>query len=161
MGDIDFRRNLGVAVVGLWRKQGWIHEELPSVTLQQGDVLVLWGTPAKFAELAEHRAFLMMVPFAGDEKPRQRWPVGLGIMVAAVLAAALDWLPTSIAFLSGAVGMVVTTCLTVERGFREIDGRIFVMIVGVIPLGLAMEKTGTAAAFAQLLLQFTKDWTAF
>ncbi|MEO7385312.1 MAG: SLC13 family permease [Gammaproteobacteria bacterium] len=161
VGDIDFRRNLGVVVVGLWRKHGWIDKELSAVTLQQGDVLVLWGTPDRFVELAEHRGFLMMVPFAGDEIRRRRWPLALGIMVLSVLAAALHWLPTEIAFMSGAVAMVVSRCVTVERAFREIDVRIFVMIAGVIPLGLAMEKTGSAAVFAQLLLQFTAGWTPF
>ena len=51
--------------------------------------------------------------------------------------------------------MVVTRCLTVAHAYREIDVRIFVMIAGVIPLGVAMEKTGTAALFADTLLQFT------
>jgi len=161
MGDIDFRRSLGVVVVGLWRKRGWIREELSAVTLQQGDVLVLWGTPDKFMELAEHRGFLMMVPFAGDEKPRRRWPLALGIMLLSIAAAALEWLPTGIAFLTGAVAMVATRCISIERAYRGIDVRIFVMIAGVIPLGIAMEKTGTAEVFAQLLLRFTAEWNSF
>jgi di/tricarboxylate transporter len=161
VGDIDFRRSLGVVVVGLWRKQGWIRKELSSVTLQQGDVLVLLGTPDKFMELAEHRGFLMMVPFAGDVKPRRRWPLAVGIMIAAIVAAALDWLPTAIAFLTGAVAMVATRCISIERAYRDIDVRIFVMIAGVIPLGIAMEKTGTAEVFARLLLQLTTDWNSF
>jgi di/tricarboxylate transporter len=161
IGDIDFRRSFDVVVVGLWRKQGWIREKLSAVALQQGDVLVLWGTPDKFVELSEHRGFLMMVPFAGDEKPRRRWGLAVGIMALTIIAAALDWLPTQIAFVVGAVAMVATRCISIERAYREIDVRIFVMIGGVIPLGLAMEKTGTAKLFADLLLQFTADWTSF
>ena len=159
VGEIDFRRSLGVVVVGLWRKQGWIREELSAVGLQQGDVLVLWGSPDKFVELSEHRGFLMMVPFAGDEKPRHKWPLAVGIMVGTVLAAALDWVPPEIAFLAGAVAMVGTRCLTVAHAYRQIDTRIFVMIAGVIPLGIAMDKTGTAQVFAGQLMRFTAGWT--
>jgi di/tricarboxylate transporter len=159
--DIDFRRSLGVVVVGLWRKQGWIRGELSAVRLQQGDVLVLWGTPAKFAELAEHRGFLMMVPFDGDEKPRHRWPLTVGIMIMAVVSAALEWLPAEIAFLSGAVAMVATRCVSITRAYREIDVRIFVMIAGVIPLGIAMQKTGAANVFAGLLLAHIAGLTPF
>ena len=36
--------------------------------------------------------------------------------------------------------------------------RIFVMIAGVIPLGIAMEQTGTARLLAERLLQFVADW---
>ena len=160
VGEVDFRRSLGVVVVGLWRKQGWIREELSAVRLQQGDVLVLWGSPDKFLELSEHRGFLMMVPFAGDEKPRHKWPLALGIMAGTVLVAALDWVPAEIAFLSGAVAMVATRCLTVAHAYREIDTRIFVMIAGVIPLGIAMDKTGTAQVFAGQLMRFTAAWNA-
>jgi di/tricarboxylate transporter len=161
VGEVDFRRSLGVVVVGLWRKEGWIREELSAVRLQQGDVLVLWGSPEKFLELSEHRGFLMMVPFAGDEKPRHRWPLALGIMVASIAAAASDLVPAQIAFLTGAVAMVATRCLTVAHAYREIDVRIFVMIAGVIPLGIAMAKTGTAVVFANLLLAYTTGWTPF
>lgn len=161
VGEIDFRRSLDVVVVGLWRKEGWIREELSAVRLQQGDVLVLWGSPDKFLELSEHRGFLMMVPFAGDEKPRHRWPLALGIMLASIAAAATDLVPAQIAFLTGAVAMVVTGCLTVAQAYREIDVRIFVMIAGVIPLGIAMAKTGTALVFANVVLAYTAGWTPF
>lgn len=161
IGEIDFRRTLGVVVVGLWRREGWIRDELSAVRLEQGDVLVLWGESGKFVELSEHRGFLMMVPFAGSEKPRHRWPLALGIMLAAIVATATEWVSTEIAFLTGAVAMVVTRCLTVVHAYREIDVRVFVMIAGVIPLGMAMEKTGTAALFAKTLLEFTAGWNPF
>jgi di/tricarboxylate transporter len=57
--------------------------------------------------------------------------------------------------------MVLTRCLSVGRAYREIDVRIFVMIAGVIPLGIAMQKTGAAELFATLLLAQTGDWTPF
>jgi di/tricarboxylate transporter len=161
VGDIDFRRTLGVVVVGLWRKDGWISEKLSAVKLYQGDVLVLWGSVDKFLELSEHRGFLMMVPFSADGKPRHRWPLALGIMVVSILAAATEWIPAQIAFLAGATAMIVSRCITVARAYREIDVRIFVMIAGVIPLGIAMEKTGTSGLFADLLIAATAEWNAF
>jgi len=150
-----------VVVVGLWRKDGWMRDKLSDVRLNQGDVLVLWGAPDKFLELSEHRGFLMMVPFAGDEKPRHRWPLALGIMVASIVAAATEWVPAQVAFLAGATAMIVSRCLTVDRAYREIDVRIFVMIAGVIPLGVAMEKTGTSNLFADALIASTGGWNSF
>jgi di/tricarboxylate transporter len=47
----------------------------------------------------------------------------------------------------------------VEQAYREIDVRIFVMIAGVIPLGIAMERTGTASLFADFLLAHTAHWS--
>ena len=159
VADIDFLRNLGVVVVGLWRREGWLHGELSDMVLQEGDLLVLWGQQQNFEPLAAHHGFLMLVPFGGQKKPRRRAPVALAIMVAAVAAAATETLAPHIAFLAGAVAMVLTRCVDIERAYQEIDVRIFVMIGGVIPLGIAMEKTGTAALVADLLLNHTAHWS--
>lgn len=156
---IDFLHNLGVVVVGLWRREGWLGGELSEVPLQEGDLLVLWGTQSRFEQLATHHGFLMMMPFEAKQRSRRRAPLALAIMVASIVAAATELLPPQIAFLAGAVAMVLSRCVSIERAYQEIDVRIFVMIAGVIPLGIAMEKTGTAAWFAGLLAGHAQGWT--
>ncbi|MEP6632811.1 MAG: SLC13 family permease, partial [Luteimonas sp.] len=69
-------------------------------------------------------------------------------------------LPAALAFLMGAVALVVTRCVSVEQAYRGIDVRIFVMIAGVIPLGIAMEQTGTAQLLANALLHLVAHWPA-
>jgi di/tricarboxylate transporter len=160
VGHIDFLRTLGVLVVGLWRKESWIAEEISNVRLREGDLLVLSGDPERYAELARHRGFLMMVPFASRPQWRHRAPLAIGIMVAVVASAASGWLSTPIVFLAGAVAMVLTRCVSIEQAYREMDVRVFVMIAGVIPLGAAMEKTGTAGLLAMHLLSFSTGWSA-
>jgi di/tricarboxylate transporter len=159
IGDIDFYRTLGVLVVGLWRKDSFIVDKLSDVTLDEGDLLVLSGNNERFLELAQHRGFLMMVPFASKQKWRHRAPLAIGIMLAVVGLAASGWLPTEIVFIAGAVAMVLSGCVSIEKAYNEIDVRIYVMIAGVIPLGLAMEKTGTAKLFAEQLLAVSSGWS--
>lgn len=159
VASIDFMRNLGVAVVGLWRKEGWVRGVLSDTPLQEGDLLVLWGRPQALEPLASHHGFLMLMPFGGQQKSRRRAPMALLIMVAAIVASATELLQPQIAFLAGAVAMVLTRCVGVEQAYREIDVRIYVMIAGVIPLGIAMEHTGTAALFASLLLDHAAQWS--
>jgi di/tricarboxylate transporter len=149
---------MGVVVVGMWRRQGWIHEELSRVKLSEGDLLVLRGTPDKLSELAGHHGFLMMVPFTANPRRRKRAIPALVIVVAVVAAAGSGIVPAQMAFLSGAVALVVTGCVSIEQAYREIDVRIFVMIAGVIPLGLAMEQTGTAALLAERLQHVVMEW---
>ena len=160
IGDIDFVNTLGVVVVGLWRRDGWLHEELSQVHLREGDLLVLWGRQQTIAGLSEHRGFLMMMPFDAAARQRRKAPVALGIMAAAIVCAATELLPAQIAFLAGAVLMVLTRCVDIEAAYRNVEVRIFVMIAGVIPLGTAMQKTGTADLFADQLLRFVADWPA-
>jgi len=87
-------------------------------------------------------------PFEARARRRHRAAIAIAIIVAVVAAAASGIVAAPIAFLAGAVAMVATGCVAIGQAYREIDVRIYVMIAGVIPLGLAMEKTGTAALFA-------------
>ena len=161
ISSIDFLNTLGVVVVGLWRRDGWQREEISEVALHAGDLLILWGEPGTFAELAKHRGFLMMVPFMAKPRRRNRAPVAIAIIAGVVLASAFSVVATHLAFLAGAVALVITKCVGVERAYREIDVRIFVMIAGVVPLGIAMQKTGTAALLANYLQHATVGWSPF
>lgn len=158
VSEIDFARTLDVVVVGLWRRDGWLHGEVSQVVLRAGDLLVLWGRQQTLSELASHRGFLMLMPFTASGRQRTRAPVALAIMALSIVAAATEVLPAQIAFLAGAVAMVLTRCVDIEAAYRNIDVRIYVMIAGVIPLGLAMQKTGTAQLLADQLLRFANDW---
>ena len=149
--ELDFSRQFHAVIVGLWRHAGQVAERLSDARLREGDLLVLWGKPARFAELATHHGFLLLAPFAGEAKRRLRAPLALAILGATILAAATEWLPAPLAFLLGAVAMVATRCIDIQQAYREIDVRIFVMIAGVIPLGIAMEQTGTADLLAKSL----------
>lgn len=159
VGDIDFLRTHGVLVVGLRRRECWIAEEISQVTLQEGDLLVLSGDDERYAELSRHRGFLMMMPFKAVPRWRHRAPLALGIMATVVAVAASGITSAAIVFLAGAVAMVLTRCVSVEQAYSEIDTRVFVMIAGVIPLGTAMEVTGTAQMLADHVFAFAGDWT--
>lgn len=157
--ELDFSRQFQAVIAGLWRREEGLPARLSDARLREGDLLVLWGKPARFAELAAHHGFLMLVPFAGEAKRRVRAPLALIILGATVLAAATEWLAAPLAFLLGAVAMVATRCVDIEQAYREIDVRIFVMIAGVIPLGIAMEQTGTADLLAGGLLHVVSQWS--
>lgn len=159
IGDIDFFRTLGVVVVGLWRREAFIVKELSAVRLEEGDVLVISGKPERLRMLAQHSGFLMMVPFEAKQRWRHRARTAIAIMVGVVALAALDVAPPQMVFLAGAVAMVLTGCVSIEQGYREIDVRIFVMIAGVVPLGTAMESTGVADLIATQFGVLTEGWS--
>ncbi|WP_255555981.1 SLC13 family permease [Lysobacter soyae] len=152
--ELDFAHQFGVVVAGLWRREGTVAPRLSDTRLREGDLLVLWGVPSRFSELAAHHGFLMLMPFRGEGMRRLRAPLAMLILIATIVLAVTEWIPAPLAFLAGAVAMVVLKCVDITRAYREIDVRIFVMIAGVIPLGIAMEQTGTAKLLATGLHHF-------
>ena len=157
--ELNFARQFRAVIAGLWRRDGELPPRLADARLRAGDLLVLWGKPAVYAELAAHHGFLMLVPFSGEAKRRLRAPLALAILAITIVLAATEWLPVPLAFLLGAVAMVATRCLDIEQAYRDIDVRLFVMIAGVIPLGIAMEQSGTADLLARGLFHVVQGWS--
>lgn len=161
LSQIYFFHRFGVVAVGLWRKKGWIQDQISNTPLQEGDLIVLWGPEDKLENLTRHRGFLMFLPFQGKSKLRHKMPLATAIMGASVLVAAAGWLPAYVAFVAGAAAMVLTGCVNVEQAYESIETKIFVMIAGVIPLGIAMEKTGVDKLLAQQVFEHTAGWPPF
>ena len=159
IGEVDFRRRYGALVLGLWRQQGWLNQEIAQTRLRAGDVLVLQGDDEGLGRVAADPGFLMMVPFHGEARPRRRAPVAGLIMLGTIVLAAVGLLSIEIAALAGAVAVVLTGCLTPAQAYRAIDTRIYVFIAGAIPLGAAMESSGASKRLAGWLQAVVGDWS--
>jgi di/tricarboxylate transporter len=158
LGEVDFQKRFGAVVISLWRKNGWLDKELSKVKLRANDVLVLEGDHQSLARVAEDPAFLMMIPFHREIQPQGKaWLAGV-IMLATILLAAFNILSIEIATIAGAVAVVLTGCLSIRRAYDSIETRIFVFIAGAIPLGVAMQKTGTANLLAGWMQSAVADW---
>jgi di/tricarboxylate transporter len=53
-------------------------------------------------------------------------------------------IPLSVCLMLGAVGMVLTRVITINEAYRAVDWRTVFLLGGLIPLGMAMDQTGTA-----------------
>ena len=158
LSGIDFKRRYGAIVVGLWRKDGWLNQEVSKVKLRANDVLVLEGDERAVSQVANDDAFLMMVPFHAEPTLRRKaWLAG-AIMLATILLAAFNLMTIEMAAITGAVAVVLSRCIPVNQAYRAIDARIFVFIAGAIPLGTAMQKTGTANVLAGLIQRAVGGW---
>jgi di/tricarboxylate transporter len=156
--QMDFYRRFGVVVVGLWRKSGWISTGVADAILEPGDTLVIWGPQGKLDNPILQRGFLMLLPFYATSMKRSKNKIATLIMFTAITIAATGVLPAYLAFVAGAVAMVLTKCVDIEQAYNSIETKIFVMIAGVIPLGIAMEKTGVDKMLAQQIINHTDGW---
>ena len=86
-----------------------------------------------------------------DEFDRKRMWIAGGIMAAVVLGAALTPLPIVVTALLGVVIMVATGCLEKDDMYTSVSWPVIFLLAGVIPLGIAMTKSGGADLIAGLL----------
>ena len=161
LAEIDFLRRYGAIVVSIWRKSGWLNEELSKIRLRPGDVLVLLGSENALARVANERGFLMMVPFQSEVRRTRKALTAAAIMLAAIVLTAFNVLSLEIAALAGAAAVVLAGCMTPRQAYRSIDQRIYVFIAGAIPLGTAMKNTGLAELIAKWLGAAVAGWSPF
>jgi di/tricarboxylate transporter len=85
-------------------------------------------------------------------------PIAALIMIAVVVAALAGWAPIAIAAVAGAALMVLSGSLTMEEAYHFIDWRAVFLIACMLPLGIALEQTGTAQLLAEGMVNMVGDF---
>ena len=156
--EARFRRRYGAVVVSISRRGEKLTNQLRQIPLRAGDVLVIQGDEEAISRVASDRDFLLLMPFQAETRRRQKAPVAAAIMLATIVAAATNLLSIEISAIAGAVAMVLTGCLSAQQAYRSIDARIYVFIAGAIPLGAAMEASGTSELIAGWMEDTVAGW---
>ncbi|MCU0574496.1 MAG: SLC13 family permease [Syntrophobacteraceae bacterium] len=157
--DVDFETRYGANVIGLWRQGGLLCQEMADIKLEPGDVLVLYGDHESLSRVSNDPAFLLMVPFHGEVRLRRKARLAGAIMLGTIVTAAFNLFALEITMLAGAAAMMLFGCITLQQAYQSINGKIYVFIAGAIPLGLAIQKTGTAIVMAEWLQRAVGGWS--
>jgi di/tricarboxylate transporter len=76
----------------------------------------------------------------------------VGILAVVVGLAALNIIPILVSAIFGCIALVVSRCLTLEEAYAAIDWKVIFLLAGILPLGLAIEKSGAAQLLAESTL---------
>ncbi|MFL7871195.1 MAG: SLC13 family permease [Anaerolineales bacterium] len=150
--SLNFRERYGFTVLAIRRQGEIITKRLRSIRLQFGDDLLLQGPRNRLQELEENNDFLVLEPLDIPERRRRKMPIAIGLMVLVVALVLFAGLDIALAMVIGAVGMVLSGSLNMDEAYESIDWRTVFLVAGMLPLGTAMEATGTARYIADLML---------
>jgi len=153
VADLKLRDTYRVELAAIWRDGRPYRSGLNAMTLQRGDALLLVGPRQKLAALNQVRGLIILNPVSVPEMNTGKAPLAGILMLMVVAAVVSGLLPIAIAAVAGATLMVVTRCLTMEQAYRAIHWRSIFLIAGMLPLAVAMEKTGAAKYLAGLVLE--------
>ncbi|MEK6588592.1 MAG: SLC13 family permease [Chloroflexota bacterium] len=146
--DLHFREKYGLSVLAIWRGGTSYRADLRDIPLRFGDALLLYGSREKLKILGGEPDFLVLTE-AAQEPPRLgKAPIAAVVMLAVVTPVILGWVSIAIAAVVGATVMVLAGCLTMDEAYRDIEWRAVFLIAGMLPLGIAMQQTGTAEFLA-------------
>jgi di/tricarboxylate transporter len=150
--DIAFRDRYGFSALAIRRHGAVITERLRDVRLMFGDTLLLKGSKDRLVGLKEGNEFLLLEPVDLETRRRHKATWAVGIMLLILSLVTVGQLSVSLAMVIGAILTVISNCQTMDEAYQSIEWRSIFLIAGMLPLGLAMEATGTARYLADLLV---------
>ncbi|MFC7070960.1 SLC13 family permease [Halobaculum lipolyticum] len=154
---------LHTTVLAIRRGETVLRESLDDVVLDSGDTLLLQTTDEAVDYLVSDGDLLVTHRSADDppspEEPAEavaplspKTPWALGILGSVIALAALGVVPIVIAALGGVVAMVVTGTVTTADAYEAVSWNVVFLLAGVLPLGVAMQRTGGDAVIASVLV---------
>ena len=150
--EISFREKFGLTVLAVWRKGAAIRTGLRDLQLQQGDAMLLFGEWKKLAVLGREPDLVVLTEKMQEAAREEKAKTALAIMAAVLLPVIFGWVQIYIAVVIGAAFMVLTKCLTMEEAYRYIEWKAVFLIAGMLPLGVALDKTGAASMVAESVI---------
>ena len=146
--DLDFRNRYKALVLAIQRRGETIRDKLNSVKLGLGDALLIQAPEAQIRALRSDQDLIVL-----DEVPgtglQHKAPMVLGILTAVVGLAAFNILPILVTALLGCAAMVLTRCLRLDEAYGAINWQVIFLLAGILPLGIAMQKSGAAGVIAE------------
>ncbi len=150
--DVRFRDRYGFTALAISRHGELITERLRDVPLQFGDALLLQGPKHRIKQLQEGENFLVLEPIETEQFRRNKAPIAIGALVLAIGLTIFAGMSISLAMVIAAVIMILAGALRIDEAYEAVDWRTVFLVAGMLPLGLAMELTGTAEFLADIML---------
>ena len=155
---VHFREKYGLSVLAIWRDGQALRSNLGAIPLEFGDAFLIYGPHDKINLLGSEPDFVVLQDEAQPMPRLNKAPIAALIMIAVVVAALAGWAPIAIAAVAGAALMVLSGSLTMDEAYHFIDWRAVFLIACMLPLGIALEQTGTAQLLAEGMVNMVGDF---
>ncbi len=154
--DVWLRKTFGIALIGLHRNEKTVHEgeNVRNIPFHAGDVLIVHTSWASYDRLKTDRNFVLITteyPVEEESRPNKLGWAGFFFALALGLVLFTD-LRLSIALLTGAIGMILSRVLSIDEAYDAVSWKTVFLLASLIPLGLAVETSGTAKWIADQVL---------
>ncbi len=149
----NFHRRFGCMVLAVQRRGKTIRDRLSNIRFENGDTLLLQCESKDVKYIMKSDDLIVTNELTDLHLRRNRAIVALGIVIAIVALAAFKVVPIMIAALIGAVGMVLSQCISLDEAYKTIDWKVIFLLGGILPLGMALQQSGTATLLANSVVQ--------
>jgi di/tricarboxylate transporter len=155
--DIDFRARFDLVVLAIRHQGRSIITRLPEIPLSFGDALLVQGEAERIEQLRQDSNFLILDTPSLKTRRLDKAPLAAIILIGALIIIITGWLSPAAVLLIAALLMILTGILRMDEAYEAIDWRSIFLIAGILPLGIAMETSGTAVLIADQIVALLGD----
>ncbi len=150
--SFGFFRRYKCVVLAVQRRGKIIRNRVSEILLENGDTLLLKVDKGDMQRLLKSSDLIVTNELTDLYIRKDKVIIALILFLSVVTLTVLNIIPLLAAALIGAVGMIVSRCLTIEEAYEAIDWKVIFMLGGILPLGLVMEQSGTAIWLVNTIL---------
>lgn len=164
LSEIHFKESFEVNPITVCTGGYCIFGDISEHRLKVGDAILMFGSWPTFHWLKLKKTFAFTTEVKGELMREEKAKVAvfwLGVALALVLGfqplmGMLGFpdmkLSLSVCLLTGALGMILSKVLTIDEAYQAVDWMTVFLLGGLIPLGLAFQKTGAAEYIAVTIM---------
>ena len=145
VSELDLHWRYDANVLAIHRRGHVLRKSLKSVELTLGDVLLLLVDEDAVARLRSDDRFIVLSEREEKRKTPLKAIMAIAIMVGVVVVSGMHWLPIPAAAIIGAIAMAFAGCYGRKDVYQGIDWKIIILLGAILPLGIAIEKTGLSS----------------
>ena len=150
--SFSFRKKNGLMPLAIFRNNKTFVGDISTMILRAGDAILLQGPWEKFHYLKKETDLVFTEEVQGEILRTDKVKFAVGSLVLALVMILGFHVQLSIALLTGAVAMVLTRVLSIDEAYNSVDWMTVFLLAGLIPLGIAFEKTGAAKLIAETIM---------
>jgi di/tricarboxylate transporter len=155
--SLSFRKKNGVTPLAIFRENKTFVGSISTMPLHAGDAILLQGPWEQFHYLKKKPGLVFTEEVQGEILRTNKLKYAVGSLILALVMILGFKVQLSIALLTGAMTMVLTKVLSIDEAYDSVDWMTVFLLAGLIPLGIAFEKTGAAKLIAETIMGMMGD----
>jgi di/tricarboxylate transporter len=157
VGEARLRTRYGISVLAINRRGEVLTEGIRDIQLETGDCLVSHSTWRDLSAVSREKDFIVATDIPKEEQRPHKVSHALIFFAISISLIIFTDYRLSVALLVGAMGMILSGVLSMDEAYQSVSWKTVFLLASLIPLGQAMERTGTAAWIAQEIMIILGD----
>ncbi|MEO1206766.1 MAG: SLC13 family permease [Pseudomonadota bacterium] len=153
--SLSFVDSYGMWLIGIQRQGRKLRTRVRRTPIQAGDVLLLLGPSIRRADFFEQMGVLPLAERGLDAPSQSKALLAAAMFAAAIAVSSFGFLYLPVALALVAVLYVVTGIVPIKQLYDTIEWPVVVLIGSLIPIGLALERSGATGVLATGLVQLS------